>query len=530
MPPATPTAPAQTHGAASPDPDGAYLPLALVRSFAPATTGIAFAVLAVLAALAATVLLVRRGAALAFTPAVIALAAINVAAALLQLAEALHIYVSPPENAFYVLRNIWLPLCGLALNMLQIQVAAVFQGSVVAWSWLARGSLAKPLIVAFAAHLLCCAPTYLQGWLIPYDNNSLGYKWSTYGAAAYSLLVALCGIALNLLILINIQRYIIDPIRRGAVAKGAISALDACKRAANIIGTIVVIVLVLDVSAFFLFIASTLYSEVGDQAPAHYAYAQISLALFGLHMSAETIAFERIVELFKRMSLEWRRGSSSLSDSVYDAAVAADMADAASTGAHVRHRRRDTLSILAMSDIASAPSASAAASADLDAVTIPASAASEPPSPPAKSAISIPEPISPTSPGIALPVKAKHPRKPSVTSIVTRTSSNTPLVLPSAMPSPQMRPSISNEIAELWNAAWPWASRPSSVPATPRETDALAHAQTPRSPRGHPSGLSPLGRDLQRQPPSPHRQPALLSPQRPYTSTGSSASAPRPAS
>ncbi|KAL2913959.1 hypothetical protein HK105_206550 [Polyrhizophydium stewartii] len=222
-------------------PAGALLPLALFGGDATVTSAVILAFAALLVATSTAAFFVYRGVARGFTPATMALIGVGALAIILQVVETVRSHTAPPLNSFYVLRNIWMALSTLGLNLLQIQVAAIFQGSLIRLWWLERGRL--------------CAHSNVAGEFAIFSGMY----------AFYALLVGACGITLNTFILIS--------------------------------GLIVLVVL-LDIAAFVSFAVSLPFAS-GDDSQLYNGLVQISQALFGLRTSAETIMFERVEVIFR---------------------------------------------------------------------------------------------------------------------------------------------------------------------------------------------------------------------------------------
>nr|KAJ3404124.1 hypothetical protein HK105_003956 [Polyrhizophydium stewartii] len=263
----------------------AHLPLSAEPVVA---AGAALAFLALAAALGSMIFFVRRGLTQGFTPAVMALVAVNAFALVLQLFEILHVHISPPAQGLFVLRNIWFALSILGLNLLQIE-------------------------------------------------------YSNYGIGVYSFIVALCGVGLNIFILLCVRQNVAQRVYRG----GKTPTLDTSRAdRARAVQVLVLFVLAFELAAFCSFVSSMFFTEDGDGRLLYFGLIEISLALFGLHMTVETIMFEQVVMIFRNGAPKQREQGSGSTDGgeqpEQDAAVAIeDMHETAG-----ERRRRDTLTLI----------------------------------------------------------------------------------------------------------------------------------------------------------------------------------------
>ncbi|KAL2911401.1 hypothetical protein HK105_209129 [Polyrhizophydium stewartii] len=412
----------------------AHLPLSAEPVVA---AGAALAFLALAAALGSMIFFVRRGLTQGFTPAVMALVAVNAFALVLQLFEILHVHISPPAQGLFVLRNIWFALSILGLNLLQIEVAAVFQGSLIRLSWLDRRGLARPRI------------------------------YSNYGIGVYSFIVALCGVGLNIFILLCVRQNVAQRVYRG----GKTPTLDTSRAdRARAVQVLVLFVLAFELAAFCSFVSSMFFTEDGDGRLLYFGLIEISLALFGLHMTVETIMFEQVVMIFRNGAPKQREQGSGSTDGgeqpEQDAAVAIeDMHETAG-----ERRRRDTLTLIEALAMRSPPPVVGAGAAG------PSVAPSAAAAPGNVVRIELPQDAErgTEAPLPPLPPESKLPPKISLATIGSHDDSTRASLAPGSRSSMLKHSSIGSDIASLWNAAWPWASRNSGILSSPAPTSPVA--------------------------------------------------------
>ncbi|KAL2911400.1 hypothetical protein HK105_209128 [Polyrhizophydium stewartii] len=255
----------------------AAVPLTLLGVSPLFTADVALASASAITSALTAAYFVRRCMARGPTPAILALICVNVFALVLQIAEALYVHIGPTFTG--------------------IQVAAVFQGSLIRLPWLDRDRLVQPRLVAVVVHLVCCWPPYLQGWAAHYRTDTFSGKWFRICFALYTLMVALFGVALNLLIFSGVRRNI----THAPPATGARTTAFSGSRHArvNFLPAFIVVVMLFDIAAFGFFVLSL---PLGNEAESNVRFnslVQISLAFIGAHMSAETIMLEWVVTIFR---------------------------------------------------------------------------------------------------------------------------------------------------------------------------------------------------------------------------------------
>ncbi|KAL2911399.1 hypothetical protein HK105_209127 [Polyrhizophydium stewartii] len=269
--PATTMPPAPT---ATSDSTDALIPLSLLSSEPAVAAAVALVAAAILVTICASAFFIRRGVNKGFTPAFVALVTVNVLALALQVAQALRSHTAPPSIGLYILRNFWMALSTLGLNLLQVQVAAVFQGSLIRFSWLEQ---------------------YRLPWT-RFGPRQSSYKLYSILYGFYTLFVAMCGVALNTYLLVSVQRNTMQRIsKEGGVLSLATLGSESLRPLQGLIG----FVIALDLIACVTYVASIIYLGDDTKSLSYNCYVQISLAFLGLHMSAETIMFERVVMIFR---------------------------------------------------------------------------------------------------------------------------------------------------------------------------------------------------------------------------------------
>ncbi|KAL2913961.1 hypothetical protein HK105_206552 [Polyrhizophydium stewartii] len=291
--PVTTPPPAPT---ATSDSTNALIPLSLLSSEPAVAAAVALVAAAILMTICASAFFIRRGVNKGFTPAFVALVTVNVLALALQVAQALRSHTAPPSIGLYILRNFWMALSTLGLNLLQVQVAAVFQGSLIRFSWLEQYRLPWTRAAFTAVHIVLCFGMYLSGWVPGFGPRQSSYKLYSILYGFYTLFVAMCGVALNTYLLVSVQRNTMQRIsKEGGVLSLATLGSESLRPLQGLIG----FVIALDLIACVTYVASIIYLGDDTKSLSYNCYVQISLAFLGLHMSAETIMFERVVMIFR---------------------------------------------------------------------------------------------------------------------------------------------------------------------------------------------------------------------------------------
>nr|KAJ3420061.1 hypothetical protein HK105_006165 [Polyrhizophydium stewartii] len=258
----------------------AFVPLSLFGSDGVVTAAVVLAVAAILVSACAAAFFIHRGAARGFSVATTALIGVNVLALALQVAEATRVHLTPPIDALFTVRNVWMALSTVGLNLLQVEVAAVFQGSLIRLSY----------------HL------YLDGWAPGFSTTKqLGIHILKVGMVSfgiYTLLVGACGIALNTYLLVSVRR---NTTQRIQMDREAMALATLGKECVRPLQGLIAFIIVLDFAGLSFFMASSLITSGQSKGMVITidALLEISLALFGMHMSAETIMFERVVMIFR---------------------------------------------------------------------------------------------------------------------------------------------------------------------------------------------------------------------------------------
>ncbi|KAL2913962.1 hypothetical protein HK105_206553 [Polyrhizophydium stewartii] len=136
---------------------------------------------------------------------------------------------------------------------------------------------------------------YLAGWAPHIEARTRLSRVFSGMYAVYALHVGACGIALNIYLLVSVRRNTTQRIPKEGEAMTLATLGKECVRPLQ---GLIVFVMILDISAFFSFGVSLPLAS-GDDGRIYNGLVQISLALFGMHMSAETIMFERVVMIFR---------------------------------------------------------------------------------------------------------------------------------------------------------------------------------------------------------------------------------------
>ncbi|KAL2913960.1 hypothetical protein HK105_206551 [Polyrhizophydium stewartii] len=337
--PTTAAAAAATTGAYSDIPTEAPVPLPLFGSSPAVTAAVVLSAAAMLGAVCSAAFFVRRGFKRGFSPATIALAAINVLALTLEVFQTLFSNASHGNRVFYDWRNVWLPLSTLSLNLLQIEVAAVFQGSLIRLSWLTPDKLPIVRAAAIVVHFVCCWSSYLQAWL-QNDTHSPVAQLLGNIMAAYELFIPLFGVALNGYIMFGIRRDIAPPLANGD-ERPMITATR--RKLIRVLQALIAVVILLDLMVIGGYVMAMISDSQQVHTLEYYCFLDIAIAFFAMHMSAETIMFERIVMIFRTPSTSFSGvGERTINSPHFDIEVAATLDDMNQTNRKLQHR--DSLS------------------------------------------------------------------------------------------------------------------------------------------------------------------------------------------
>ncbi|KAL2913921.1 hypothetical protein HK105_206512 [Polyrhizophydium stewartii] len=244
------------------DPSAVLVPASLFGTNAVVTAAVVLAVAAILASAFTTGFVVHRVVVRGFSGAGVTLILVNVLALALEAAEMARAQAPAPTGVLFALRNMWIPLGVLGLNLLQIQVAAVFQGSLIRLSLFERARLPWIGIASFGI---------------------------------YTLLVAACGLALNVFLLVSVRRNTPEPVQREDEAATLATIGRDCVRPLQ---GLLAFVVVLDVAGLVLFVVSLLFANNTEANITFNGLVQISLAFFGFHMNAETVMYDQVVTIF----------------------------------------------------------------------------------------------------------------------------------------------------------------------------------------------------------------------------------------
>ncbi|KAJ1343377.1 hypothetical protein BSLG_002403 [Batrachochytrium salamandrivorans] len=118
---------------------------------------------------------ISRGLKKKFTPTIISLIVINAMTLMLQASEIVHVY-NPYRPVWSIWRNIVYPLCVVLLNLLQLEIFNVFNDGLINIRIFQSQNMKWMRLIVILVHLFLCLPTYLQIWLLPYDDTSLATK------------------------------------------------------------------------------------------------------------------------------------------------------------------------------------------------------------------------------------------------------------------------------------------------------------------------------------------------------------------
>ncbi|KAL2911397.1 hypothetical protein HK105_209125 [Polyrhizophydium stewartii] len=224
-----------------------------------------------LGAVCSAAFFVRRGFKRGFSPATIALAAINVLALTLEVFQTLFSNASHGNRVYYDWRNVWLPLSTLSLNLLQIEVAAVFQGSLIRLSWLTPDKLPINDTHSPVAQLL---------------GNIM---------AAYELFIPLCGVALNGYIMFGIRRDIAPPLANGD-ERPMITATR--RKLIRVLQALIAVVILLDLMVIGGYVMAMISDSQQVHTLEYYCFLEIAIAFFAMHMCAETVMYDQVLTIF----------------------------------------------------------------------------------------------------------------------------------------------------------------------------------------------------------------------------------------
>ncbi|KAH6560927.1 hypothetical protein BASA61_000028 [Batrachochytrium salamandrivorans] len=268
---------------------------------------------------------------------------------MLQASEIVHVY-NPYRPVWSIWRNIVYPLCVVLLNLLQLEIFNVFNDGLINIRIFQSQNMKWMRLIVILVHLFLCLPTYLQIWLLPYDDTSLATKWGTFGAGVYAILVGIWGVLQNFYILKRIHAHF-DSLRSTDCSE----SLEYCAPDANYgqikankhisTGTIhsdcdttmvstqyeppssapvhhptprhvsktirriqsgarrirwsIFFLFAMDIFSVGTFITASLVTEEEDRVM-HHAMLQISFGVIGMHLFLETFLFTQIVTQFKQ--------------------------------------------------------------------------------------------------------------------------------------------------------------------------------------------------------------------------------------
>ncbi|KAL2913963.1 hypothetical protein HK105_206554 [Polyrhizophydium stewartii] len=285
---------AATTGAYSDIPTEAPVPLPLFGSSPAVTAAVVLSAAAMLGAVCSAAFFVRRGFKRGFSPATIALAAINVLALTLEVFQTLFSNASHGNRVYYDWRNVWLPLSTLSLNLLQIEVAAVFQGSLIRLSWLTPDKLPIVRAAAIVVHFVCCWSSYLQAWL-QNDTHSPVAQLLGNIMAAYELFIPLFGVALNGYIMFGIRRDIAPPLANGD-ERPMITATR--RKRIRMLQALIAVVILLDLMVIGGYVMAMISDSQQVHTLEYYCFLEIAIAFFAMHMCAETVMYDQVLTIF----------------------------------------------------------------------------------------------------------------------------------------------------------------------------------------------------------------------------------------
>ncbi|EGF79273.1 expressed protein [Batrachochytrium dendrobatidis JAM81] len=302
--------------------------------------------IALLAGVFGTGLFLYRGTENKFTWAILSLVIINFMSVQLQASEIAYVYL-PSSLGTLIWRNVIYQLCVLSLNLLQLEIFAVFNAGLMHVSIFRPDNMKWVRLAAIIVHLLYALPIYLQGWVIPMSDNR-EIKWTVYGAALYTLLVGIWGVFQNCYILAKLQAHFavlnksiglddfhtsnaVSPCKSNTDSNNTLVFLEAghesdsisspvilprrdsrqCltnenshvnKRVQNgsrVIQLLIFIMFALDITCTVTFIISSI-TKISQDSIAHYAHMQISVSIIGIHLFLETFLFTQIVDQFRK--------------------------------------------------------------------------------------------------------------------------------------------------------------------------------------------------------------------------------------
>ncbi|KAI8927541.1 hypothetical protein BC831DRAFT_451828 [Entophlyctis helioformis] len=257
---------------------------------------------AILACLAGVANFVYFGRANKFTTTILCLIFLNAYGALFQTVVMVYLYSDTGTLGPLIARNWMYPINTMLLNLLQLEVYAVFNAGLIRLPLFSRENMPKIRGVAVLIMIVLCGAIFWEGILFTYGDNALVSAYSAFGPLIYCVLVVVWGVTQNIFILRKVQGHIDSLISNDSAGTNTSSATKT--RGARYIQALIGLLILLDFIAFACFGASMMADgPVGTIAHVNYlALQQISFSCGGLHMVGETVAFEMIAGQFRKHS------------------------------------------------------------------------------------------------------------------------------------------------------------------------------------------------------------------------------------
>ncbi|KAH9250118.1 hypothetical protein BASA81_012070 [Batrachochytrium salamandrivorans] len=184
------------------------------------------------------------------------------------------------------------PFGMMILNLLQLEIFAIFNGGLIHWSTLERDNIKWIRCGVIVLHLICTGPCYLSVWAIPVEINNLQSNWTTYGSGLYCGLIALYGIVQDAFILYKVNEHL-NRLNSRKIEGASSSSRDLAMT------SLIIAALIFVIMGVTLFGASVIIPAGGANNLLHFVLMQFSISFVGIHMFVETFLFERIVAKFR---------------------------------------------------------------------------------------------------------------------------------------------------------------------------------------------------------------------------------------